>query len=366
MDCADSLIASNKLTLTSLGRSLKGNAHPKHKIKRVDRLLANHHLMSEQLLVYREVVRTLTDGLPNLVIAVDWSGCCGHDYHLLRASLLVDGRALVLYNMIVEQKEMDSPETNKRFIRELYQVLNTKKPVYIVSDGGFLTPWYTWVVELGWHFVGRLRGTMKCRLQGSACWQTLEALRADATSTPKALGSARLTQHSPSACNASLHLYHGKAKGRKGKSRLTKDDRMYRNQAKEPWLIATSDDTLSSRKVIELYGMRMQIEQNFRDDKSQRYGFSWRESKTQGIQRLSILCLITTLASSVLWLIGCESERKRWHLKHQANTVKKRRILSFLTLAKSVIQHESKKLTPAFLRGALRNFRGCYLKCCPI
>ena len=82
---------------------------------------------------------------------------------------------------------------------------------------------------------------------------------------------------------------------------------MYQNLAKEPWLLATSDNTMTSKRVVGLYSKRMQIEQNFRDDKSLRYGFSWRFSKSTGINRIGILCLIATIASTALWFIGCEA-----------------------------------------------------------
>ncbi|MBS0290494.1 MAG: transposase [Proteobacteria bacterium] len=48
---------------------------------------------------------------------------------------------------------------------------------------------------------------------------------------------------------------------------------------------------LKAKKVINLYKKRMQIEQNFRDDKNERWGFGWRYSKTKNHERYSILLL---------------------------------------------------------------------------
>ena len=118
--------------------------------------------------------------------------------------------------------------------------------MYIVTDGGFLTPWYSKVRSLGWHMIGRLRGTMKCKLENQSQWESLKQLRVGATDVPQPLGKSRLTQHSPTACDAFLHLYHGKSKDRKGNSRFTKDTKMYSKLAKEPWLLATSDENLMS------------------------------------------------------------------------------------------------------------------------
>ncbi len=342
LSCSDALIRGNKLTLTEIGRSFSGAADVKHKIKRVDRFLKNTHLYNERIAIYQALAQPIIANLPTLAIAVDWSGACGHEYHLLRASLLVDGRSIVIYNMVVEQKDLDTKATNDLFLDELKSVIGQHTNVYIVTDGGFLTPWYSKVRTLGWHIVGRLRGTMKCRRENETQWQTLKQLRVGANGTPKSLGKSRLTQHSPTACDAFLHLYHGRNKGRKGNSRFTKDTKMYSNLAKEPWLLASSDKELTSEQVVKLYSKRMQIEQNFRDDKSLRYGFSWRFSKSRGVGRISILCLIAFIASIVLWLVGYEAERRKWHKKFQANTIKNRRVLSFLTLAKQIIKHFKK------------------------
>ena len=95
-------------------------------------------------------------------------------------------------------------------------------------------------------------------------------------------------------------------------------------------------------KAVTYYSKRMQIEQNFRDDKSQRYGFSWHHSQTQNSERISILCLIACIATLVLWVIGFASERKGINQKYQANTTKSKRVLSFLTLTKNMILDTSK------------------------
>ncbi|WP_286269174.1 IS4 family transposase [Thalassotalea hakodatensis] len=361
--CSEALIASDRLTLTSLGRYLAGRANIKHKIKRVDRFLNNEHLFNQQVEIYASLAKPIISNLPYLAIAVDWSGCCRSDYHLLRASLLVDGRSLVLYNMVVELKDFDTPETNARFLDNLLQVIGEHRSVYILSDGGFLTPWYTKVRSLGWHFIGRLRGTMTCKLEGKNTWEKLPAFHQGASCQPTRLGKARVTQHSPTACDAFLHLYKGKYKGRKGNSRFTKDTRMYRRHAHEPWLLATSDNTLTSDQVIKLYSKRMQIEQNFRDDKSQQYGFSWRFSKTQGVRRMSALCLIACLASLLLWFVGFEAEQRNWQIMFQANTIKHRRVLSFLTLAKQVIRHRLHKIKNHYLQKSRENFLAYYQIC---
>jgi hypothetical protein len=359
LTCSDALIKGDRLTLTDLGRNLSGKAQVKHKIKRVDRLLKNPKLHNELGSIYGAIAKKIYSSLPYLVIAVDWSGCCRSDYHLLRASLVVDGRSLPVYNLIVETKDYAKNQTHINFLTELKRILNTDKKVYIVTDGGYLTPWFTEVLNQGWHFVGRLRGTMKCKVDEGE-WSTLKELHSDATNKPQLLGNAIVGRSSKTSCTADLHLYKGKKKGRKGKSTFTKDTKMYQNMANEPWLIASSDTTITSAQVINLYSKRMQIEQNFRDDKSPRYGFSWRFSKSIGVNRMSVLCLIACIATLTLWFIGFEGEKRQLHYQFQANTIKNRRVLSFISLSKNILKHLKRKITINYFKKSLLNFKNSY------
>ncbi|WP_310608757.1 transposase [Buttiauxella brennerae] len=75
-----------------------------------------------------------------------------------------------------------------------------------------------------------------------------------------------------------------------------------RASAKSPWLIFTNTAEYSAKQVMKIYSRRMQIEQNFRDEKSARYGFGLRDGGSQTVGRLSVLSLIATLASIIICL----------------------------------------------------------------
>ena len=360
LTCSDALIKGNRLTLTDIGRNLAGKAKVKHKIKRTDRLLKNPKLQDELIDIYGALAQRLYSSLPYLVIAVDWSGCCRSDYHLLRASLVVEGRSLPVYNMVVKTDNYGKHKTHIAFLADLKRIFKTDKKVYIITDGGYLTPWFSEVLNLGWHFVGRLRGTMKCKLVKSEQWETLKELHNGATNKPFSLGEATIGLKSKTSCTAHLSLYKGIEKGRTGRSKFTKDTKMYQKMANEPWLLASSDASLTSTQVVELYSKRMQIEQNFRDDKSPRFGFSWRFSKSEGINRMSVLCLISCIATLTLWFIGFEAERRELHYQFQANTIKNRRVLSFISLSKNMLKHFPGKITWHYLNQSYLHFKNNY------
>ncbi|HCR5761337.1 TPA: IS4 family transposase, partial [Shigella flexneri] len=96
IDSAAALVGGASLSLTSIGRHLPGPARVKDKIKRVDCLLGNKRLHNDIPLIFKNITSMMTNKLSWCVIAVDWSGYPFQEYHVLRASLLCDGRSIPL------------------------------------------------------------------------------------------------------------------------------------------------------------------------------------------------------------------------------------------------------------------------------
>jgi hypothetical protein len=111
---------------------------------------------------------------------------------------------------------------------------------------------------------------------------------------------------------------------------------------------------LKAKKAIKIYKKRMQIEQNFRDDKNGRWGFGWRFSRTKNHERYAVLLLIAYIAALILWLIGRAAESKCLHKDFQANTSKKR-TLSYLTLGRQVLKHSIEKIDKDDIIGAIND-----------
>ncbi|HCR6305464.1 TPA: IS4-like element ISSfl9 family transposase, partial [Shigella flexneri] len=153
-------------------------------------------------------------------------------------------------------------------------------------------------------------------------------------------------------CEGHFYLYKHSPKGRKsrrarGRPGLPTTEKEQKAAGREPWLIFSNTAEFNAKKIMKLYSRRMQIEQNFRDEKSERFGFGLRASRSRRGERFLVLSLLVTLASIVLWLLGYHFENKGFHLKYQANSLKKRRVLSFLTLAENVL-----RFNPELLRRA--------------
>jgi hypothetical protein len=157
-----SLMNDGKLTLTSLGRSLPGSAKVKNKIKSIDRLLGNKKLLEESFQIYYQLVKKLLIGASEAVVILDHSGCCTNAHWILRASLLGKGRSITIYQEVHPFGMHDNLKVKKGFLEKLKKILPKHIKVTLITDAGFRTPWFKLVRAYGWHFVGRVRGNVKC------------------------------------------------------------------------------------------------------------------------------------------------------------------------------------------------------------
>lgn len=346
------LLTGTRLTVTDLGRSIASGAKQKHRIKRADRLLSNKHLHKERVSIYTAMTQGLIGDKKRPVIIVDWSDMDDYKRHyLLRASLAVEGRSVTLYEEIHPLKTKEKPKTHLEFLRKLKVMLADDCRPIIVSDAGFRVPWFKQVASFGWDWVGRVRNRTMIQGAEENEWVACKRLHKNATATPKALGQARITESNPIDCQ--LVLFKAKPKGRVHKNRSGERSKASRSRkaaagGTEPWLLATSLDPCSTlaKKVVQLYTLRMQIEESFRDLKSTRFGLSLELHLTyRQVERLQMMLLLAALALMVAWLMGKATQLTHQHRQYQANTVKHRLVLSTIFLGLKVINDARVSLT---------------------
>lgn len=68
-----------------------------------------------------------------------------------------------------------------------------------------------------------------------------------------------------------------------------------------------------------------------------------------------VLSLQATLSIILLWLIDYHAENKGLHQKYQANNIKLRRVISYLTLAENILRHSPLILTQRVLHTVLNH-----------
>jgi hypothetical protein len=207
-------------------------------------------------------------------------------------------------------------------------------------------PWFRSVESLGWDWIGRVRNVVQYRAKASHTWRETTSLYYKATRKPASLGWCWLSRKHPYGCY--LHLYKalsrapGRARKRRGPVNAAK-----RTQAREPWLLATSlsPHTWSARRIVNAYDKRMHIEETFRDSKNQRWGYGLQHSRSRRTQRLEVLLLLSALAMLTTWLVGLAATHKSWQRHFQANTEKKRNVLSIFFLGRRVLHNTRLKLS---------------------
>lgn len=343
----DSLLVGRRLTLTSLGRSSLGSAQVKNKIKRVDRLVGNAHLHGELLDCYRAMAHLLIGNKLHPIIIVDWSSVDNRNkFHVLKASLAYEGRAITIYDQ-VEYKDRPRSETNNshdQFVENLFKILPAGCRPIIVTDAVFIARWFKRIEKKGWYWIGRLRGLVKMRKKSEKNWQTCQQMFKTATNTPKALGEYVLSKKNP--LNSKLYIYKGPKKGRKSKNRdgsikKINPKKDYKKAGNEPWLLASNlpKSFKIEKKIIKFYKFRMQIEETFRDIKDPRYGFGVRMTLSNCKQRVTVLLLIAALGLLVFGVLGRAAYESGEFRRFQANTIKNRRVLSFWYLGQQIYEH---------------------------
>lgn len=81
----------------------------------------------------------------------------------------------------------------------------------------------------------------------------------------------------------------------------------------------------------------MQIEESFRDMKSARYGFAFRENMGRDPERVANLLLLCALATLAQWLVGLVGYHTDAVKGLQANTEKRKTVLSVVFVGARLI-----------------------------
>lgn len=346
-----SVMSGHWLSLSRLARGLMGQGTQKAALKRVDRLMGNRRIGQEAQAVGAALLRALCQCGQPLVIAVDWSKVAPDGVFVeLRAVATRTGmgRGLTIYQQVYAESKLGNARAERALLDTLHGWIPAGVQVILITDAGFRRPWFTQVERLGWSWIGRIRagvGVSRDRIH----WAQATAWFAKATGKACRWNDCWLTRQFRFACDMVLYrrrVVGGKRYGRAGHGSTSKARREAKASAREPWLLAHAPQlrTYRADEIVALYGLRMQIEENFRDSKSTQLGMGLEVSQSRSAQRLHALLLIGTLAAFLLWHIGQLAEAEGLHLRFKATT-RVARELSIITLAKLLCTQHSLILT---------------------
>lgn len=330
----EGIIEGGRLVPATIGRNLPGKARPKHGIKCVDRLLGNPGVALDRWLFYRALAHSLLAACERPSVLVDWTKVGATDVALV-AAVPIGGRALPIYSEVHPLEKLGNVAVETRFLRALKATVPAECHCIVVSDAGFKGPFFQAVRNIGWDFLGRIRGTAKVVVPTGEVLSKEELYRRAAVQ-PTDLGRFGLFAKQRIPCRLVLVRKRRKPGPKKPPPRC-KEERELRQSALDPWLLATSLPDGDAEFIVRLYAKRMQIEETFRDAKNHRFGWSLGHVRLSTTQRMATLLLLAALALAVVTLIGMTAERAGHHRQYQANTYKTR-VLSFFVLACAIIR----------------------------
>lgn len=346
LDVAAGLRDSQNLSLSELGRNLPGNAKLKNKIKKVDRLEGNRALHNELYTLYQGLstfVFTYISQDTHVPLIVDI--CCLQDdraLQMLSAEIALKGRSIPLCREVY--RDTETKGRAKNFLNELSLCLPRNRQVTVIMDAGFYDEWFEEIEALGWHWLCRIRGTKSVKLSEELGWKTIKELIPDIKSKTTHYEHALLTKDHERPCR--MVTTYRKPKGRKvktsrGKTTSTVSNGSYSQANKEPWILATNLPLeLAPVDIINLYFKRMQIEESFRDVKSHQFGLAGRYARTSSVHRWGVKMLLAAIVQITYWVIGVIAHSQNKQKYFQANTVKDKKIFSYFTLGKLMIEHK--------------------------
>ena len=255
-----------------------------------------------------------------------------------------------------------SRQVHRKFLQHLAQMLPHKARPILMTHAGFRGTWFRMVEALGWHWVGRIRNRTLVQPSGTQAWHPCKDFYAQATVRPCLLGAVTLVRSNPLACT--LHLVRQPPKHLKKTSVFGQAVRPSHSQKqaareREPWLLGCSLSVhhLETQQIVALYRHCMQIEEAFRDLKSERYGLGFTASQTRDALRLANLLLIGALALLVLWWVGQATRQQNRAYHYQPNTMRNRPVLSLIFLGRQVMRRAAGGITQHHLRQAIMHMQ---------
>jgi hypothetical protein len=350
IDVAEALQRSNDLSLTRMGRNLKGTCNLKSKIKKVDRLEGNKHLHQELSNLYEGLssyVMSLLSQVKSIPVVVDL--CFVKDdagIQLLSAEVTTKGRTVPLYREVFEEGNLK--KRARDFLQGVSRCIPKGREVVVIMDAGFFEDWLREIEGLNWYWISRVRQGKSLKLKEKADWISVKDFIEEVGSGTKNYEEVLLTKKHKRGCRLITTTQKTIGSKRKKTASVEKNRKVgngiYVRSAKEPWILATNmPKEYEAFEVIKLYKKRMQIEESFRDMKSHQYGLGGRLIRTNNVERWGVKMLLAAIVQIVNWVIGIIGHQQGMQKYFQANTVKDKKVFSNFTLGKLIIEHDKLK-----------------------
>lgn len=352
-----------QLSVTQIGKRLHSKTTLKHNIKAADYFVNNQRFSEDIPVVYNGLAQMFFGGYEALTVLVDYTGACVPGYMCLEASVACHGRSIPVYQAIYSSKEQETVATHQDFLKTLHEVLPKGVKITLITDAGFHQDWFEQVMAYGWECIGRVYSRYQYQRAGETAWESVGNVPFAGYNKATALGAVTLgkTKHS---LTGYLYAYRQRPSGKPHKKNpYPTHEKSYSDAFRQGWVIFSSL-AWPADKLIRYYKQRMQIEQNFRDIKSPNRGIGLRANDSRGLTRCRMLYFIGTVVTILLWWIGLMVEAANEHLQFQANSVKNKRVRSFVHLARLKLRREDAQLLWRHFTEAITKLRLHYERFC--
>ncbi|MDR3492427.1 MAG: IS4 family transposase [Gammaproteobacteria bacterium] len=344
MDVATGLQHSQQFSIAAIGRHLQSEAQLKHRIKKVDRLLANKHLYLEITDIYTGLSQYVFKYVAQDKISPIVIDLCflkdDQDIQMLSAEIATQGRTIPLYRDVFEKGKLKGRE--KEFISKLSQCIPKEREVLIIMDAGFGDNWFEAIEAEQWYWLVRARSGKYLKLSENEEWKEASELFNQIGTRAKCYEGAYITKTEPRACRVITKKGCTKSKRKRPKilpRNYNSANGNYQRSPKEPWILATNlPKKYNTTQIMNAYKKRMQIEESFRDIKSTRYGLGGRYIETRCVYRWSVMMLLAAIVQITLWIIGVIGHSQGFQKVFQSNTVKDKKVFSYFYLGQLIVE----------------------------
>lgn len=272
------ILQADSIALSKIAMFIPGEAEAESRVTTIRRWLKNFHVDVWEL--YRPVLEhVLQDWHPfEVTLVLDGVMVFGDRLQIFRLSLVHGCRAIPLVWKVIPGKGLTRAQVLEMMLTQAADFLRPRvKRVRFLADRGFRDcDWADLCVKLGWNYDIRIQCNTTITLENG--WQG----RVDALGVKpgqrRYFQNVRLTQAQKWRAHLSVTWTEG-------------DDK------NPPELLAVMSDEWACRARLREYGVRMDIEQSFRDDKSG--GFDIAHTRLQHPDRLERLLLAVAIAT--LW-----------------------------------------------------------------
>lgn len=332
------------LSVTEIGKKLTSKSTVKSKIYAAHTFVNNFKLENDIVCIYKGLARLFWGSAKEVVVLIDWTGACSEGYHSLQASVVAHGRSIPIYHEVHPESVQENAEIHRQFLLRLKDVIPSHLLVSIITDAGFHREWFQQVIDLGWNVIGRIYSLYCYQIEGEEDWRKVKNIVFDGVGKASALGKVKLGK-TKKAVIGYLYSYKERLSGkiRKKKNKYPSHDKSHSDYYKKGWVIFSSLDK-PAQFLVSYYKKRMQIEQNFKDIKNEQLGLGLRRNLSSGKTRINMLFFLAVLLSIIAWWFGLMIESLNKHYTYQANTVKNKRVRSFIHLARMAFRHEPELL----------------------